>query len=168
MKLQDDLRTVNYVAYKIDRPVKQLACRSAYFTLPQTVYLPFLYIYDLLTLPRKQYEKAGRLADLYPFMEKDDTLKNVELLPELLTQTETEGKLYTLIPAYGILTLTGDPDIIGTDAPLTLTEMLSLYDKMGGGRKPLRHRHVKKRLYRCNGVPEQHGLCGLGKQKLQL
>ena len=37
-------------------------------------------------------------------MEKDDTLKNVELLPELLTQTETEGKLYTLIPAYGILT----------------------------------------------------------------
>ena len=43
MKLQDDLRTVNYVAYKIDRPVKQLACRSAYFTLPQTVYLPFLY-----------------------------------------------------------------------------------------------------------------------------
>ena len=43
MKLQDNLRTVNYVAYKIDRPVKQLACRSAYFTLPQTVYLPFLY-----------------------------------------------------------------------------------------------------------------------------
>ena len=93
-------------------------------------------IYDLLTLPRKQYEKAGRLVDLHPFMEKDDTLKNVELLPELLTQTETEGKLYTLIPVYGILTLTGDPDIIGTDAPLTLAEMLGLYDKMGEGENP--------------------------------
>ncbi len=110
-------------------------------------------IYDLLTLPRKQYEKAGRLADLYPFMEKDDTLKNVELLPELLTQTETEGKLYTLIPAYGILTLTGDPDIIGTDAPLTLTEMLSLYDKMGGREKPLRHRHVKKKTISMQWCP---------------
>lgn len=93
-------------------------------------------IYDLLTLPRKQYEKAGRLVDLYPFIEKDDTLNNVELLPELLAQTETEGKLYTLIPAYGILSLAGDPDNIGTSADLDLTAMLDLYEKMGDEENP--------------------------------
>ena len=93
-------------------------------------------IYDLLTLPRKQYEKTGRLVDLYSFIEKDDTLNNVKLLPELLAQTETEGKLYTLIPAYSILSLAGDPDNIGTEAPLDLTAMLDLYEKMGDGENP--------------------------------
>lgn len=92
-------------------------------------------IYDLLMLPRKQYEKQGRLTDLYPFIKMDEELKEVNILPELLPYMETEGKLYTLIPTYRILTLEADPNMIGTEKP-DMEAMLALYDKMEEGENP--------------------------------
>ncbi len=92
-------------------------------------------IYDLLMLPRKQYEKQGRLTDLYPFIKRDKELKEINILPELLPYMETDGKLFSLIPTYRILTLEADPAMIGTDKP-DMKAILALYDKMEEGENP--------------------------------
>lgn len=93
-------------------------------------------ILDLCSLPMKKYQQAGLLEELTQYIQADESLRNVELLQAPLKALETEdGRLYTLVPAYGISTLVGDPAYNGVER-LNVTAMGELFDKMDEGQNP--------------------------------
>lgn len=93
-------------------------------------------ILDLCSLPMKKYQQAGLLEELTQYIQADESLRNVELLQAPLKALETEdGKLYTLVPAYGISTLVGDPAFNGVER-MDVSGMKSLFDKMEVGQNP--------------------------------
>lgn len=93
-------------------------------------------ILDLSSLPMKKYQQAGLLEELTQYIKADESLRNVELLQAPLEALETEnGKLYTLVPAYGISTLVGDPAFNGVER-MDVSGMKSLFDKMEEGQNP--------------------------------
>lgn len=92
-------------------------------------------IFDLKSLPMKKYQQAGLLVDLYPYMREDKSLSDVKLLQGPLKAMETDGKLYTLAPAYGIRSFVGDPDHTGVEQ-LDVPAMAELFDRMEDGANP--------------------------------
>lgn len=82
-------------------------------------------IFDLCSLPVAQYERAGMLVDLYPYINSDDQTKNMEFMKSVINVIETDGKLYKLIPAYSIMTLIGSDQYFKENA-LTLEQLIEL------------------------------------------
>lgn len=93
-------------------------------------------IIDLSSLPRDQFEKAGLLEDLYPFIESDDSLSETEFVSPVIKALETDGQLFTLVPCYTIMLLEGHRDKIDTRSVLNFSDLLALKDSMGEGENP--------------------------------
>ena len=92
-------------------------------------------MFDLSSLPMKKYQQAGLLEDLSQYIQQDESLKNVEMLQGPWKDMETDGKLYTLVPAYGIRTFVGDPEYTGIER-LDIPAMAKLFDEMEEGANP--------------------------------
>lgn len=73
-------------------------------------------IFDLFSLPAAQYERAGILVDLYPYINSDEQTKNTEFVAPVIAALETDGKLYKLVPSYSIMTVVGSQHFFETGA----------------------------------------------------
>lgn len=93
-------------------------------------------IIDLSSLPRDQFEKAGLLEDLYPFIKSDNSLSKTEFVSPVIKALETDGQLFTLVPCYTIMLLEGHRDKIDTRSVLNFSDLLALKDSMGEGENP--------------------------------
>ncbi len=103
---------------------------------------------DLKSLPMKKYQQAGLLEDLYPYLEADESLSSVKLLSAPVKAMESDGKLYTLVPAYGISTFVGDPEYTGIDQ-LDIFNMAQLFGKTGEGSNPFGIAMSKRSFLDC-------------------
>ncbi len=72
-------------------------------------------VYDLTALPVSLYIQKGLLADLYPFLDADETLAREDLFSPLLAAMETDGALYGVMPHCGLVTMLASPET--ADAP---------------------------------------------------
>lgn len=93
-------------------------------------------IIDLSSLPRDQFEKAGLLEDLYPFIESDDSLSETEFVSPVIKSLETDGQLFTLVPCYTVMLLEGHRDRVGNRNELNFSDLLALKNSMGEGENP--------------------------------
>lgn len=93
-------------------------------------------IIDLSSLPRDQFEKAGLLEDLYPFIESDDSLSETEFVSPVIKSLETDGQLFTLVPCYTVMLLEGHRDKVGNRNELNFSDLLALKNGMGEGENP--------------------------------
>ncbi|MEA4894367.1 MAG: extracellular solute-binding protein, partial [Oscillospiraceae bacterium] len=80
-------------------------------------------IIDISNLPYKQYAAKGLLEDIYPYLENDSELSRDDLMPGITKAIEIEGKLYTLISGFNVLSIVGAPSVVGTDMGWTMDEM---------------------------------------------
>lgn len=80
-------------------------------------------IFDADGLPTARYAAKGLLLDLYGFMDKDPELGRDSFMPAVLKAMETDGKLYTIAPGFGLATLVGRSDVVGPGAGWTLAQM---------------------------------------------
>lgn len=73
------------------------------------------------------------LADLYQFMEKDENVNCSTLNQHVLQTNEIDGKLYSLPTFYGITTLIGKLEYVGTKENWTTDEFIAHWKQMPEG-----------------------------------
>lgn len=76
--------------------------------------IPDILITDSYT-PFESYVAKGIFADLYEFIDNDDTVSRDDLLPNLMTAMEIDGKLYRFTDSFRIFTAVGKTSIFGKE-----------------------------------------------------
>ncbi|MBQ5319205.1 MAG: extracellular solute-binding protein [Oscillospiraceae bacterium] len=79
-------------------------------------------------LPVDSYISKGLLADLYQFMDKDETINKEDYLTNIFDAYSVDGKLYELVPSFNITTLVGKSSIVGEEPGWTMDEFIALAD----------------------------------------
>lgn len=87
-------------------------------------------IIELTGLSKDMYIKKGWLADLYPFIEKDDEIKKEDLVDSIVSTVEHDGKLYYMPTAFSINALVGSKKVFGDMEGWTYKEMEEKYNSM--------------------------------------
>lgn len=75
-------------------------------------------------------QNKGAFADLYQFMESDPEVNTDTLNSHVLSLAEKGGKLYTLPAFYGISTLIGRAEYVGSKENWTVDEFISRWEEM--------------------------------------
>ncbi len=79
-------------------------------------------------LPVDSYISKGLLADLYQFMDKDETINKDDYLTNIFDAYSVDGKLYELVPSFSINTLVGKSSVVGDTEGWTMDEFISVVD----------------------------------------
>jgi ABC-type glycerol-3-phosphate transport system substrate-binding protein len=74
-------------------------------------------------MPYGSYVSKGLFADLYPFIDKDPDISREDFLAPLLAALETDGKLYSIAPAFYVQTLIGKTGVFGEKQGQSITEL---------------------------------------------
>jgi ABC-type glycerol-3-phosphate transport system substrate-binding protein len=82
--------------------------------------------------PYGSYIRKGLFADLYPFIDKDPDLSREDFLQPFLKALETDGKLYSIAPAFYVETLIGKTSIFGEAQGQSLAELQAAAAKVEG------------------------------------
>ena len=86
--------------------------------------VPDLFVAD--QLPIEQYGAKGLLYDLYELIDSDEELSRDSFFPNILKAMESDGKLYSIAPTFGIVSLVGNADVVGEEMGWTLQEMMDV------------------------------------------
>jgi ABC-type glycerol-3-phosphate transport system substrate-binding protein len=78
------------------------------------------------------YVRKGMLADLYPFIDNDPDYSREDFLEPLLKAFETDGKLYSIAPAFEFDTLVGKTSIFGEKQGQSFAELQTAVARMEG------------------------------------
>lgn len=81
-------------------------------------------IFDLSTLPAQIYKSKGLLEDLKPFIENDDELDLDSLVPSAVEALSDNGRLYSLVPAFYVVTAFISPDYVKSREEWTTVKFL--------------------------------------------
>ena len=84
---------------------------------------------DLINLSNmnvENYISKGILADLYPLMEQDSTLKKEDFVENALRIYEQDGKLYGICPTFTVMSLAGKAEDVGGRDGWTVADVQSL------------------------------------------
>ncbi len=85
-------------------------------------------------LPVESYYSKGVFTDLYAYMDGEENgVDRNTLLTNVLEACERDGKLYSLIISFTLMTLAGLPEFVGTEPGWTLAEMLDVVENVPEG-----------------------------------
>jgi hypothetical protein len=84
----------------------------------------------LLEMPYGNYVRKGMFADLYPFIDNDSDYSREDFLQPLLKAFETDGKLYSIAPAFSFDTLVGKTSVFGEKQGQSFAEFQSAAAKI--------------------------------------
>lgn len=87
-------------------------------------------IIELNGLSKDMYIKKGLLADLYPFIEKDNEIKKEDFVDPVINTIEHDGKLYYMPTLFSINALVGSKKVFGDMEGWTYKEMEEKYNSM--------------------------------------
>ncbi len=87
-------------------------------------------IIDLNGLSKSMYMKKGMLADLSPFIEKDDEIKKEDFVDSVINTIEHNGKLYYMPTLFSVNALVGSKKVFGDMEGWTYEEMEEKYKSM--------------------------------------
>ncbi len=79
-------------------------------------------------MPIDSYISKGLLADLYEFMDKDETVNRSDYVEGLFKAYETNGKLYELVSSFNINTIVGKTSMVGDTPGWTVDEFIQFAD----------------------------------------
>jgi ABC-type glycerol-3-phosphate transport system substrate-binding protein len=80
------------------------------------------------------YVRKGLFADLYPLMDKDPEISRDDFLEPILKALETDGKLYSIAPAFYVQTLIGKTSIFGEKTGQSIEELEAAAAKIEGAK----------------------------------
>lgn len=90
-------------------------------------------ILDLTGLPYEELAAAGKLEDLYPFLDADGELSRESILPAVRTALELDGKLYGTSSGFTMSTVLGPGRLFKGKTGWTMYEFSSIASTMGEG-----------------------------------
>lgn len=76
----------------------------------------------------EEYLNMGILEDLNPYLEKNEELNREDYLENVIASYEREGKLYAIMPSFGLKTIIGKVSDVGTGSSWTIDEMIKLVE----------------------------------------
>lgn len=79
-------------------------------------------------LPIDSYISKGLLADLYEFMDNDETINRSDYVDSVFKAFETDGKLYELVTSFYINTIVGKTSQVGDESGWTVDEFIAFVD----------------------------------------
>lgn len=79
-------------------------------------------------MPIDSYISKGLLADLYEFMDKDETINRSDYIEGIFKAYETNGKLYELVSNFSISTIIGKSSLVGDTTGWTVDEFIEFAD----------------------------------------
>lgn len=79
----------------------------------------------------EQYVSKGILEDLTPYFDKDPELNTSDMIPSLLEAMKIDGKLYYVTPDFGVDSMVGSADLVGTKCGWTFDEFKALLKEQG-------------------------------------
>lgn len=91
--------------------------------------LPDIIVLNSYSMPVDSYVSKGLFADLYEFMDKDETMNRSDFLENVFKAYETNGKLYELVPAFYINTIAGKTSEVGENAGWTVDEFIKFAEE---------------------------------------
>lgn len=80
------------------------------------------------SMPVDSYISKGLLADLYEFMDNDETMNRSDYVESVFKAFEVDGKLYELVPSFYVNTIVGKTSQVGETAGWTVDEFISFVD----------------------------------------
>ncbi|MCM1024531.1 MAG: extracellular solute-binding protein [Prevotella sp.] len=83
-------------------------------------------------MPVDSYISKGFLADLYGFMESDETVSRSDFLESVLKAYEINGCLYEIVPSFKLNTLAGKASLTGNSSGWTAEEFIGFADENPG------------------------------------
>ncbi|MDR0946357.1 MAG: extracellular solute-binding protein [Ruminococcus sp.] len=83
-------------------------------------------------MPYGNYVQKGVFADLYPLIDNDPDIKREDFLQPFLKALETDGKLYSIAPAFDIETLVGKTSVFGEKQGQSIEELQAAAQINGG------------------------------------
>ena len=92
-------------------------------------------IIDLTGLSMSQLAAKGILEDLYPYIDRD--FNRSDYFENVFEACEINGKLYTTIPGFTVITLVGASRVVGDEPGWTYDEFYEALDSMPDGCTPL-------------------------------
>ena len=85
-------------------------------------------ILDVAQLPIKQYVARDLLVDLNPFVDADSEINRSDLVESVLRAAEMDGGLYRIFPSFSIITLGGNPTVLGSGTGWNIQEFKAVMD----------------------------------------
>lgn len=80
------------------------------------------------SMPIDSYISKGLLADLYEFIDNDETINRSDYVEGVFKAYETNGKLYELISSFSISTFVGKSSMVGDTPGWTVDEFIAFAD----------------------------------------
>ena len=94
---------------------------------------PDIILFDGWSLDPKKYTSKNIFADLYAFMDADDTFDRADYLENVFKAGEDHGKLYTISPTVTFMTLAGKKELFGDKTGWTMNDFFEMYQGLGEG-----------------------------------
>ena len=91
--------------------------------------LPDIILLDSYSMPVESYIAKGLFANLYDFMDSDESFNRADYLESYFMAYEVNGKLYELSPEFVINTIVGKTSVIGETRGWTMNEFISFADE---------------------------------------
>ena len=85
------------------------------------------------SLPIENYIAKGWIADINPFLEKDEELSKEEFMQNVFDAYSVNGKLYYVIPNFTVSTVVGKKSIVGDRTSWTMEDMRKLAESLPEG-----------------------------------
>ena len=90
-------------------------------------------IIDLSGMPAKQLAAKGMLADLYPMIDADPELKREDFFPAVLAAMENNGKLFSTVSSFEVISAIGASKIVGSEPGWTYKDLMDALQEMPEG-----------------------------------
>ncbi len=101
------------------------------------------------TMPVDSYISKGLFEDLKPYIDKDSELDINEFMPNIIEAFSVDGKLYTLVPSYTVLTLMAKAADVGNERGWTVQEVKDLLASKPEGTQFLADVTQSEMMERC-------------------
>lgn len=83
-------------------------------------------------LPLETLISVGVVEDLNPYLDADDVIKREDYVESAMKAYERDGKLYGIMPYFGVDVLVGKVDNVGSGKSWTIDDMMKLADTRNG------------------------------------
>jgi hypothetical protein len=80
------------------------------------------------------YVSKKMFKDLYPLLDKDPDISRDDLVQSVMKSLETDGKLYSVIPHYNLMTFVGKTEIFGENKGQSIAELQAAGAKIPGAK----------------------------------
>lgn len=84
-------------------------------------------------LPLETLISSGAVEDLNPYLDADTVIKREDYVESAMRAYERDGKLYAIMPYFGVDVLVGKVENIGEGSSWTIDDMMKLFSEKGKG-----------------------------------